>query len=198
MIDLIIGLTGFSGAGKSTVASIFAEYGFTVLNCDKLVHEQVYRDPQVLKAVAAAFGRDCLQGNALNRAVLRARTLGNPEETARLNQTVMPYILNHIEFFLSEHSGRRILLDAPLLFESGLHHRCDKVICVVSSQKEALRRIIRRDQLTPEEARRRLSSQHSAEYYTQRSDYIINNNEGISALRKQALEILNQINDQAL
>ena len=93
MIDLIIGLTGFSGAGKSTVASIFAEYGFTVLNCDKLVHEQVYRDPQVLKAVAAAFGRDCLQGNALNRAVLRARTLGNPEETARLNQTVMPYIL---------------------------------------------------------------------------------------------------------
>ena len=179
MIDLIIGLTGFSGAGKSTVASIFAEYGFTVLNCDKLVHEQVYRDPQVLKAVAAAFGRDCLQGNALNRAVLRARTLGNPEETAR-------------------HSGRRILLDAPLLFESGLHHRCDKVICVVSSQKEALRRIIRRDQLTPEEARRRLSSQHPAEYYTQRSDYIINNNEGISALRKQALEILNQINDQAL
>ncbi len=195
---MILGLTGFSGAGKSTVAAIFKEHGFYHLDCDQLVHDEVYHDPAVLSAIAEVFGADLIQEGVLDRPALRQRTMGNPDALKKLNDTVMPFILDHIQRTLDAHSEESVILDAPLLFESGLHHKCDKVLSVISDPANALLRIMDRDGLSKTDAEKRLSSQHPASYYTEKSDYILINNEGIQALTTQALELLHKINDQAL
>lgn len=190
---MILGLTGFSGAGKSTVAELLKEHGFYHIDCDRLVHNEVYRDPIVLNALIAAFGSAVVKDGALDRLALRKCTMGNPAALQKLNQTVMPFIKDHINKTLRAHSGENIILDAPLLFESGLDRQCDKVLSVVAEPKVALDRIVQRDGLTPEEAKKRLASQHAAEYYTAKSDYILRNDNGITALKKQTLELLQQI-----
>lgn len=195
---MILGLTGFSGAGKSTVAAIFKEHGFYHLDCDRLVHEEVYHDPKVLSAVAAAFGDDLLCEGTLNRPALRERTMGNPDALKKLNDTVMPFILQHIERKLEKHKEKPIILDAPLLFESGLEQKCDKVLSVIADREEALHRIIERDGLTRSEAEKRLSSQPPAEFYIQKSDYVLENNRGLSALSEQARTLLQELYDPAL
>jgi len=195
---LILGLTGFSGAGKSTVAAILKEHGYYVLDCDKLVHEDVYRDPAVIQAISFAFGKEVLKSGILDRAALRACTMGDPAATEKLNQTMMPYIVAHIEQVLRHHKNEPIVLDAPLLFESGLDQRCDQVLSVIAPPEKALERIMIRDRLTREEAEKRRSSQHPAEYYSEKSDYTIINDEGISEVTKKTLELLRQIHDQSL
>lgn len=195
---MILGLTGFSGAGKSTVAAIFKEHGFYHLDCDRLVHEEVYHDPEVLTALAQAFGEDLIQDGELDRPALRRRTMGDPLALKTLNDTVMPFILLHIQRTLDAHRSEPVILDAPLLFESGLHEKCDKILSVIANPEEALRRIMERDRLTAEEAQKRLSSQHPAEYYTEKSDYVLINDQGLAALTEQATELLNQLHDPAL
>ncbi len=193
---MILGLTGFSGTGKSTVASLLSTRGFYVLDCDKLVHEQVYQDPAVIAAMRHAFGEQVLENGKLNRKALRASTLGDRKETQKLNDTMMPYILRHIEAEIRRHAGEPIVLDAPLLFESGLNQRCDRVVSVISSRENAIKRIMERDGLTEEEAKRRLASQHPASYYTAQSDYVIQNDEGFFEVEAKTLKIIDEIHEQ--
>lgn len=190
---MILGLTGFSGAGKSTVAQIFKERGFYHLDCDYIVHECVYRDPIVLNALAEEFGAKIIQDGALNRAVLREYTMGDAEALERLNRLVMPYILSAIEADLQAHKDQHIVLDAPLLFESNLDQKCDSILSVIADYKTAADRIIRRDHLHPRDAEKRLSSQHPAEYYTAGSDYVIQNNGDLDALHRDTIDLIDAI-----
>ena len=192
---MILGLTGFSGAGKSTVAAIFKENGFYHLDCDRLVHEEVYHDSEVLSAIADAFGAELIREGELDRPALRQRTMGNPDALKKLNDTVMPFILLHIERTLKAHQNQPIILDAPLLFESGLDQKCDQVLSVIANPKEALHRIMERDHLSMEDAQKRLSSQHPAEYYIQKSDYVLTNDGELSLLKEQTLALLHRIHD---
>lgn len=195
---MILGLTGFSGAGKSTVAAIFKEQGFYHLDCDSIVHDQVYHDPAVLGKLAEAFGDDILENNQLNRVALRKATMGNPEALRHLNEIVMPFILAAIYKTIEDHRDKHIILDAPLLFESGLDQKCDRILSVVADLENAEQRIILRDHLQPSEAKKRLSSQHTAEYYTQKSDYVLWNNGDLEALHADTLKLIKTINDQTL
>lgn len=187
---MVLGLTGFSGAGKSTVAQIFKEYGFFHLDCDYIVHERVYRDPTVLKIISDEFGKEIISNGALNRSVLRKYTMGKPEALKRLNDLVMPHILAAIHSDLLEHNEDHVILDAPLLFESGLHQKCDYILSVIADPKAATERIIQRDHLQPNEAEKRLSSQHPAEYYTSKSDYILHNNGDLNALHQETIHLI--------
>ena len=86
---MILGLTGFSGAGKSTVAALLKENGFYHLDCDALVHNEVYRASEVLAAIEEAFPGVVCEGK-LDRPALRSRTMGDPAMLKKLNDTVMP------------------------------------------------------------------------------------------------------------
>ncbi len=197
-IRLILGLTGFSGAGKSTVAAILKENGFYHLDCDAIVHHQVYRDPNVLQAIAGAFGAQVLDEKGLNRPALRQCTMGNPEALKKLNAIVMPFILDAIEKELQNCGFDRITIDAPLLFESGLDQRCDKILSVISDPQAAMERIIARDHLTKQEAEKRLTSQHNADFYIDKSHYIIKNNGDLNDLHRQVIELLRDIYEETL
>lgn len=193
---MILGLTGFSGAGKSTVAAILKENGFYHLDCDAMVHQEVYTDPAVLQALSAVFGAQIIKNGVLDRIALRHRVMGNPNALAALNRTVRPYILSYIEHHLHQHAEENIILDAPLLFESGLEKRCDKVLSVITDTKLALERIIERDSLSEEDAEKRLRSQQPAHFYTERSDFVINNDQDLATLQNQIDTILSAIYEQ--
>ena len=196
---MIIGLTGFSGAGKSTVAAIFKANGFYHLDCDKLVHERVYCDPAVIAAVSEVFGLNVVKDGVLNRIALRRCTMGDPEAIKKLNEAMRPHILKHIHNDLLAHRNLPIILDAPLLFESGLDRECEKVLSVIADRKVAMQRIIERDGLSAEDAEKRLSSQKNADFYIERSDYVLyNNGKDVATLEEQTLALIKKIYDQAI
>lgn len=192
---MILGLTGFSGSGKSTVAAILKENGFYHLDCDVMVHNEVYTDPAVLQAISAVFGDSVIQNGCLDRIALRHCVMGNPNALNTLNDTVRPFILAYIDRHLRSHANEDIILDAPLLFESGLDQKCDKVLSVITDTELAMKRIIERDLLTAEEAKKRLCSQHPAEFYAERSDYVINNNQDLNTLKALTTKMLAEFND---
>ncbi|MBQ7089782.1 MAG: dephospho-CoA kinase [Clostridia bacterium] len=192
---MILGLTGFSGAGKSTVAAILKENGFYHLDCDAMVHDEVYTDPTVLKALALKFGDQIITNGTLDRIALRHCVMGNPDALELLNLTVRPFILDYIDRHLKNHASENIILDAPLLFESGLESQCDKVLSVITDPQTALKRIIQRDSLSKTDAQKRLQSQHDSTYYTDRSDYVIKNDRDLDDLRAQTQAVLSKLNE---
>ena len=187
---MVVGLTGFSGAGKSSVAKIFAEHGFFIIDCDQIVHQEVYYDPAVVSAIAKTFGSDTVSKGTIDRGILREKVMGDPEHLKKLNQTVLPFIIRHIRNILKNHQDQPVLLDAPLLFESGLNNDCDYTIAVVADPELSKERIMQRDHLTEEQAQRRISSQPSAAYYTEKCTYTLTNNEGISDLQQQTRNLI--------
>ena len=193
---MILGLTGFSGSGKSTVAHLLEQHGFYHLDCDRVVHDEVYKDPAVLRALDSAFGPVAKDG-VLDRAALRRCTMGNPLAMKKLNETVMPFIMETLLNKLELHRNDSVIVDAPLLFESGLNRYCSKVLSVIASPEVALSRIMERDSLSREDAEKRLNSMHPAAYYVEKSDYIIDNSADLSALERAVEELISKLHDQA-
>ena len=191
---MILGLTGFSGAGKSTVAAILKENGFYHLDCDALVHNEVYTDPIVLQTLSEVFGGGILIDGKLDRIALRHRVMGDRQALNTLNRTVRPFILSYIRRHLNEHADQNIILDAPLLFESNLDQQCDKVLSVIADPAIALERIMERDSLSRDDALKRLRSQHPTDFYVKKSDYIIQNDLDLDDLKNQTLSVLSKIN----
>lgn len=175
----LIGLTGQTGAGKSTVTACFKEKGFAVIDCDTVTRE-VQSRPEVLKMLEANYGSQILQPNgSLNRKMLAAIAFSELKQTEKLNRLMFPPIREEIDRLIAGYKadGKKfILLDAPTLFESGIDKICTRKIAVLANEEVRLQRILMRDALSEEEARRRISAQHPDAYYTVRSDFVLRNN----------------------
>ncbi len=175
----LIGLTGQTGAGKSTVTACFREKGFAVIDCDE-VTRAVQKQPEVLAMLSANYGADILlPDGSLNRKMLAAIAFSEPKQTEKLNRLMFPPIREEISRRIEAETSagkKYILLDAPTLFESGLDKICSRKISVLASKEVRMQRIIMRDSLSEEEARRRISAQQKDAYYTVRSDFVLHNN----------------------
>lgn len=176
---LVIGLTGQTGAGKSTVTESFTEKGFVVIDCDQLTRELQSR-PEILSMLESAYGSQILlEDGSLNRKMLAAIAFSEPKQTEKLNKLMLPPICEEIKHRIAQAQAdgkKYILLDAPTLFESGLDKICDRRISVLASEDVRLQRILARDKIDEEAARRRMSAQHPDSYYTVRSDFVLRNN----------------------
>lgn len=191
----IIGLTGQSGAGKSTVAEVLEESGFTVINADRQVAEIYKTNPVCLKAVAASFGSDIIGSDgSINRALLAERAFSSAENTALLGKTVHPFVFADTLARLKKARGF-VVLDAPQLFESNIDAVCDCVVSVVADKKLRLERITERDGLTREKAEERLNAQLDEEFFVKNSDYIIFNNSDKTALVQKTRELAGAIKE---
>jgi dephospho-CoA kinase len=192
----VIGLTGPTGAGKSTVAQIFRELGCAVIDADLLARE-VVQDPCCLKALCSEFGADIVTSDGkLDRHLLAKRAFSSPDHTERLNRITHPAIgretVQRIEK-LQDTGVRAIILDAPLLFESGSGAFCKATIAVTAPLEIRLERIIKRDGITEEAAKERMNAQHSNEFYEHQAEYILNGCMERSELREEASHLLKQI-----
>ncbi len=189
--DKIIGLTGPTGAGKSSLHGVAKELGFRVIDCDKVARE-VADSGILVAALQKQFGGDVVENGALNRKLLAARAFSSPENTEALNRIMLPAIADKIK---SELQGK-VLLDAPTLFESGLHRLCDSTVCVLSSEENRKKRIIERDGLDEKAASIRLSAAKSDEFFRSRADYTLYNDQNREDFIEQARKLLTKITEE--
>jgi len=186
---LLVGLTGQTGAGKTTVSGYLTSLGYRVIDADIVARQVVAGGGECIAELAENFGNEILlPDKTLDRRKMGDIIFADKEKRALLNKIIFPYIQREI---LGEVERMRadgapvIFLDAPTLFESGIHKNCDKIISVIAPENTRLERIITRDKLTQERALSRIRAQHDDDFYTSRSDYVIVNEEGLSELREQ-------------
>ncbi len=190
----VIGLTGMSGSGKTTVSKRFSDAGFYVINCDQTARQAVKSGSPLIEGLAKEFGCDIINENGeLNRRLLASRAFATAQGTAALNGIMLPYIVELIKNEIASVDSSCILLDAPTLFQAGADSLCCCTVAVVADAERCIKRITQRDGITVEDAKKRLDSQFGSDYFSEKCTYIITNNGNISDLQVKADEIINLI-----
>ena len=176
--NVTVGLTGPTGAGKSTVAGLLREHGFAVIDADHIAREITLPGSPVLTELAGAFGTDILNTGVLDRAKLAERAFSTPERTQTLNAITHPHIVRRMEEERENvfRSGARVaVMDGAQLFEAGADRICDLVAVVTAPDDVRLARLIRRDGLPVEKLKERMAAQLPRSCYEERADIIIRN-----------------------
>lgn len=180
----IIGLTGPTGSGKSSLKEVAENFGAAFIDCDTVVHSIFETNADCIKAVAAAFGEDTVENGRVNRKALALKAFASEDGTALLNETVFPFVTYAILKEISAKKEQIVILDAPTLYESGIDEICCVTIAVLADKQTRTRRIISRDNLSDEAAALRLSAGKDDEFYLNKAQKIIYNNEDIKTLQK--------------
>ena len=197
MSSLVIGLTGQTGAGKSTVSEFALELGCKIINADSVAREALAPGSEVLKRLAVSFGSDIIEKDgSCKRRLLAQRAFSSRENTDLLNEITHPWIKRRISEYIEIY--RRdgdciILLDAPQLYESGCDGLCDTVIAVTAPEDIRMARIIERDGLTEEEAALRMKAQKSGEFFIERADHIIDGSLPLKEVKERISEIIKEL-----
>lgn len=195
----VIGLTGQSGAGKTTVCRVFEENGFVIINADKISRKIMEKGTPCLEELTECFGREILHDDGtLNRQKMADIVFNDQEMLKQLNGISYPYITSEILKMINTYNDegeKYVLLDAPTLFESRADDFCDLIISVTAPEKLRTARIAVRDGLAPEKIKQRFSSQHSESFFISHSDFIIKNNKTLDELKEKAREVAEKIKE---
>jgi dephospho-CoA kinase len=197
---LRIGLTGSIGVGKSFVAGVLAELGCLVLDADDTAREVVAPGSAGLGKLVAEFGNEVLQADGtLDRSKLGTLVFENAERRAVLNSILHPYIIaqqdQHLREWELENPNGIAVVDAALMIESGGYKRFDKMIVVHCRPEVQLERLMARNNLSRDEALKRITAQMPQEEKKKFADYLIDTSEGFEAARKRAEEVYGEILD---
>lgn len=191
----ILGLTGQTGAGKSTLHSVAQKKGFYVIDCDKVAHLVLSENEKLKTELVKAFG-DVLTDNKIDRRKLAAKAFSNAENTELLNKITLPFIINEINYIIENTANEYILLDAPTLYESGADSICNFVVALLANEEIRKKRIIERDNLSTEAAELRLSAAKTDDFYIGRADKIIYNNGSKEEYLGEFRNLLNSLTEE--
>jgi dephospho-CoA kinase len=192
---VVIGLTGPTGAGKSTVAAALENAGCKIIDADRVARE-VVTYPECIAELKAEYGADIVDGNEINRRFLAQRAFASSKSSARLNEITHPKIMNEVirQIDLFQQNGaieeKAIILDAALLFESGADRLCDTTIVVTAPLELRLNRIIKRDSIPVDLAQARIGAQHDNAYYIERAKYVFDGAISMDSAPAQARKLL--------
>ena len=197
----VIGLTGQTGAGKSTVRELFKAKGAAVIDADAVSHDIVDNDLSCLTDIVEHFSCIVLNDKGkLNRKALGRIVFSDQKKLAVLNKIMFPYIVSAIKGKVTayEHAGAQmIVIDGATLIESECSKMCSVLISVTAEEETRLTRIIHRDGISKRDAVRRVSAQHPEEFYIEASDYVIKNNGTPGDLEREAERVLDEIEGKA-
>lgn len=190
-MSIIVGLTGPTGAGKSSAATLCKSLGIKHIDCDIIARKATEKGEEGLLAVVKAFGDDILNNDGtLNRKALAEKAFKDKDSTALLNQTLLPIIKKMV---MAEIKDDNVLLDAPTLFESGVSEICSKTVAVLSDKDLRLKRILARDNITTEQALLRINAGKSDDFYKEKCDFVIYNNSDENTFNNDFLNLLKEI-----
>ena len=190
---LILGLTGSIGMGKSTTANLFAEAGVPVYDADAAVH-RIYQG-EAAPAIEAAFPGTTVEGK-VDRAKLSAKVLHDPAAIKRLEQIVHPMLGASRQKFLDDAEGSSapvVVMDIPLLFETGGEKRVDAVVVVTTSPEAQRERIMARGTMTSEALDAILARQLPDAEKRRRADFVVDTSHGLDPVRERIRDILQQL-----
>ncbi len=194
----VIAVTGGIGSGKSTVAALYRAQGVPVLDADTISRALTAPGGEALPAIREAFGPAVFQADgSLDRAALARLVFGaDPAPLAKLNAILHPLIRLRMLAALDacrKADAPAVLLDVPLLFETGMDQLADAVVCVTAPLAVRLRRLRRRDGLSREAALSRIRRQNTAEATERLSDYVLSTHTTRWLLRRRALALWRRI-----
>ncbi len=190
---IIVGLTGSIGMGKSTTAKMFTEAGVPVHDADATVH-RLYSG-RAAPLIEEAFPGTTADG-IVDREKLSAAVLGKPEELRKLEHIIHPLVREEeLAFIESQRQARSpvVVLDIPLLFETGGDSRVDRIVVVSASPEIQRERVLARDGMTEEKFEAILSRQVPDAEKRERADFIVDSGAGMEPARKQVHAIIAQL-----
>lgn len=194
---MIIGITGGIASGKSTVSNYLIRCGYSVVDADQVARQVVAPGTSGLKKIVQTFGPKILTGDGrLNRQKLGQMVFNSPNQLQKLNEVLQPLIRQEIIrqlTALQRADHQLIFLDAPLLFEQHYDALCDLVMVVVVSPAIQLERLMKRNQLTVEQAESRIKSQMPLAAKEALSDLVIDNNSTIARTERQVQQWLDNV-----
>ena len=183
---LVVGVTGGFGCGKSTVLGFFRSLGARVLDSDQLVHEALEKDHPLFKKIAGLFpGAVLADGTSLDRPRLAAIVFADPAERKALEAVLHPYVKQRIEEEIRRAGEKIVMVEVPLLFESGFDSFCDYTLAIEAAEEAVDRRLAAKG-FKQQEISARRSAQLSAREKSQRADYVISNSGDFSETRREA------------
>lgn len=192
-MNTILGLTGGTGCGKSTVAEYLQKKGAEIIDADEIARFVVTPGQPALAEIAAAFTDVLLSDGTLNRKKLGSLVFSDAAARSKLNEITHAYIINEIKIRLARTTCPLTVIDAPLLFECGLDSLCTACVGVLADVRARKERIMLRDGLTEEEALNRINAQPTDAFYRNRCRFIIENNNDSSLLEEKIDAILKEL-----
>ncbi|QDP00360.1 dephospho-CoA kinase [Thalassotalea sp. PS06] len=179
MSELIIGLTGGIGSGKTTVANLFEQYDIEIIDADIVARQVVEKGSEALNQIKNQFGNDYLLADgSLNRAKLRTKVFSDQKAKEWLNALLHPLIRKSMLEQCQQAKSPYCLLVAPLLIENGLNRLVDKVLVIDVSVEEQIKRTVERDNNNREQVEAIISSQVERQERLKHADFVIENTTG--------------------
>ena len=193
---MTVGITGRSGCGKSTVTECFVSRGIPTADADALSREILQPGSPVLDRLAARFGADILENGVLNRRLLADRAFASARGKADLDAITHPAIVAGIQ--AARDAARRagsplFVIDGAVLVGSVIDGQWDRLVVVTAPYETSVERIVQRDGIRPEMARRRLDAQLPESRLTARADVVLCNDGTRDQLRRQAEALVDRL-----
>jgi len=182
---MLIGITGSFGSGKTTVANMFKDYGFKVINADKIYHKNFYKNHPLNNKIKKEFG-------TLDRNKIKKIVFDNSEKLKKLNALTHPVIINSIKKEIKKIKNKKIVVDVPLLFESKIEKMFDKIIVVNCDKNEQVKRILKNKKYSKKEINQIIKSQMPLKEKIKKADFIVDNNKTKNKTKIQVKELIKQ------
>ncbi len=185
---MILGITGGTGCGKTTLLGLIRQRGGLVLDCDQIYHELLSSDQAMLGAMEARFPSAFSQGE-LKRKKLGQIVFADPQALEELNGITHRAVRAEVLRRLSAKPALAAI-DAIGLFESGLNALCDITIAVTAPLEARVARLMARDGISESYARSRIAAQHDESWYRSRCDFVLENNGSQTDFQKKCIAFL--------
>ena len=188
---MILGITGGTGCGKTTLLRCVAELGGLILDCDAIYHDLLRTDPALLRAIEARFPGS-VENGVLQRKKLGSLVFSDEKALTDLNAITHGAVKAEVLRRLAG-KPRLAAIDAIALFEGGLATLCDITVAVTAPEEARIQRLMVRDGIGRDYAKRRITAQKSAEWFRERCDYCLENNGTQADFQKTSLAFLRKL-----
>ena len=188
---MIIGITGGSGCGKTTLLNVIRDKGGLVLDCDAIYHGLLTTDKSMLSAIDARFP-GVMEDGILNRKKLGAIVFADKQALLDLNAITHAAVKKEVLRRL-ESQPRLAAIDAIGLFEGNLAELCDVTVAITAPTEDRVKRLMNRDGISEEYARSRIAAQHDDLWFRDRCGFILENNSNLDAFATKCVDFLRSL-----
>lgn len=188
MSNLIIGLTGGIGSGKTTIGNLFKELGVPVIDADD-ESKNVFNDLSIVHAMRERWGETVTTNDRIDRRKLRNMVFDNPNERLFLESLIHPKVRENLLTFAHNSKTPYCIIIVPLMFEKNFNSFVDRVLCIDLEVEKQIERTCLRDAVSREQAEKIIAAQINRDERIKRSDDVLYHCENLEDKRKQVLNL---------